>query len=308
MRRFAILYPEEAYGYAFMEVFWEEVARQGGSVVGVESYATDQTDFETPIRKLVGLHYPVPSDLQRRDQPLTLLGPDGTRLLAALASAAEQDDTAPSARSRSLQKIRTPGLGIPASGEAPIVDFEGLFIPDAPGKVGLIVPQLAYHDVAGVSYFGTNLWQSDKFLERAGEFLEGAVFPSGFFIESRKPAVQRFAQRFESIYGRPPEFIEAIAYDSARIMIAALLSPDAWLRSGTRHRLLTMDGFDGITGFTRFSREGEAEKVPFMLQVRNRGFQELESGTFDRWTSSGSEVPPPIWTGADGAGPPRVAD
>ncbi len=56
-RRFAILYPEEKYGRTFMNLFWDEVIRQGGKVVAVESYDVKTTDFSGPIKKLVGLHY-----------------------------------------------------------------------------------------------------------------------------------------------------------------------------------------------------------------------------------------------------------
>jgi ABC-type branched-subunit amino acid transport system substrate-binding protein len=303
IRRFAILYPEEPYGYAFMETFWEALAEQGGAVAGVESYGPDQTDFETPIAKLVGLHYEVPGDLQALERPLTLLGEEGARVLAARAESEGEEGETIGARSRSLQKIRTPGMGIPEEGAGPVVDFQAVFIPDAPAKVGLIAPQLAYHDVYGVSLFGTNLWQSETFLQRAGEFLQGAVFPSGFFAESRRPSVRRFVQRFETVYGRPPDFIEAIAYDSARLMIATLLSPDAWLRSGIRHRLLTMDGFDGVTGYTRFAKNGEAEKVPFLLQIRGEGFHEIEASSRDGGMPPAQAIPPPpppIWSGLSG--------
>lgn len=302
MKRFAILYPDETYGRTFMNVFWDEVERRGGQVVGVEAYTTDQTDFETPIRKLVGLHYPVPTDLAQRDLPLTLLGNRGLDFLKARAEAEEADaeEEVTRGRSRSLRKMRTTGLGI-APGEAlPIVDFEGLFIPDSPGKAGLIAPQLVYHDVNGVALFGTNLWQSGKLMEMAGEFVQGAVFPAGFYTESRRSDVNRFVQRFLAVYGREPDFIEAIAYDAAGVMLATVLSPDAWLRSGIRYRLMTMDGFEGVTGYTRFNSAGDAEKAPFLLQVRKDAFFEMDLSEPVRWSAEADGMPmppPPVWKG-----------
>ncbi|MFZ7125908.1 MAG: penicillin-binding protein activator [Desulfobacterales bacterium] len=291
MKRFAILYPDEAYGRAFMAAFWESVIRQGGVVVGAESYAPDQADFEVPIQKLVGLHYPVPRDLQRRDQPVTLLGNRGIQVLKTRASEGS-DEEAGGGRSRSLQRLRTPLFGPGRESDQPIVDFEALFIPDAPQKVGLIVPHLNYHDVTGMTLFGTNLWHSDKLLEMAGEYLKGSVFPIGFNADSRKANVAGFVQRFEAVYGRRPEFIEAIAYDSARILLAAVLSPDAWLRTGIRHRLTTMDGFDGVTGFTRFNINGEAEKTPVLMQVQEGRFAEIDVAS-PALIRSDADFPPP---------------
>ncbi len=44
--------PKDAYGQTFMALFQEEVIRQGGRVVGVASYDTQQTYFGAVIRKL----------------------------------------------------------------------------------------------------------------------------------------------------------------------------------------------------------------------------------------------------------------
>jgi hypothetical protein len=82
-------------------------------------------------------------------------------------------------------------------------------------------------------------------------------------------------------------------------MIAAVLSPDAWLRSGIRHRLTSMDGFEGVTGFTRFSRDGEAQKSPFLLQIQGDGFIEIDMSDRTIGARKAPPVPPPpqVWRG-----------
>jgi branched-chain amino acid transport system substrate-binding protein len=52
MTRFAILYPNNAYGQNMMKVFWEEVKRRGGQVRGAEKYDVNQSDFGNVIRRL----------------------------------------------------------------------------------------------------------------------------------------------------------------------------------------------------------------------------------------------------------------
>ena len=52
----------------------------------------------------------------------------------------------------------------------PIIDFEAIFIPDSPGKTGLIVPQLAYFDIKDVYLLGTNLWHSDALIKIADQY------------------------------------------------------------------------------------------------------------------------------------------
>ncbi len=67
--RFAILYPDETYGLTYMNLFWDQLLKSGGTVVGVESYRPDQTDFMDPIKKLVGIYYKLPEDLKPENNP-----------------------------------------------------------------------------------------------------------------------------------------------------------------------------------------------------------------------------------------------
>jgi ABC-type branched-subunit amino acid transport system substrate-binding protein len=56
MKKFAILYPSDDYGTEMMNLFRDEVLRQGGEICRVESYAIDQTDFSKEIKLLTGIN------------------------------------------------------------------------------------------------------------------------------------------------------------------------------------------------------------------------------------------------------------
>lgn len=60
LKRFAILHPDNAYGRYFMNKFWDEVEFHGGTMTAVEAYDPKDTDFATPIKKMVGLFYTRP--------------------------------------------------------------------------------------------------------------------------------------------------------------------------------------------------------------------------------------------------------
>jgi len=60
LKVFAILHPGNAYGRYFMNKFWDEVELHGATVTAVEAYDPKDTDFATPIKKMVGLFYPRP--------------------------------------------------------------------------------------------------------------------------------------------------------------------------------------------------------------------------------------------------------
>ena len=52
-----------------MNLFWDKLLELGGTVVGVESYKPNQTDFIVPIKKLVGIYYEIPEDLKPEIDP-----------------------------------------------------------------------------------------------------------------------------------------------------------------------------------------------------------------------------------------------
>ena len=238
VKNFAVLYPEEKYGTHFMNLFWDEVLKYGGKIVGSEAYNPSHADFKDPIKKLVGLYYEVPDDLKEK--------PDVKK------SDAENEEP------------------------EPIVDFEAIFIPDAPNKVGLIIPQLAFHDIEDVYLLGTNLWHSKKLVDMTKEYIQRAIIPDGFFSESTSRRVRDFVENYEKAYSEKPGFIEAIAYDTSMILFQILRRPDVRSRNAIKNQLMHLKDFQGVTGLTSFTDKGDVKKELSLLRIKGDKFVELE--------------------------------
>lgn len=237
LRDFAILYPKDAYGQTFMTLFGQEVVRQGGRLVRVESYDTQQTDFGAVIRNLTGLIFQ---------------DPDQGRLTER--------------RRGRRQRLKT---------TASKIDFDVLFIPDAPKKAGLILPQLAYHDIRNVYLAGTNLWHSEQLITMARNYAQNAVMAEGFFSMSSDPPVQRFVQAYQSVYGEKPGLIEAFAFDTASLLFKLVSTSDIRHRHDLRDALLKQFEPDGATGPTAFAPNGEAIKNLRLLKIEGSQFVEI---------------------------------
>jgi len=243
VKNFAVLYPEEKYGRHFMNLFWDEVLKYGGKIVGAESYNPANTDFKDPIKKLVGLYYEVPDDLKEK--------PD-------------------------VKKIDTEKPDDENEEPKPVVDFQAIFVPDAPKKVGLIIPQLAFHDIDDVYLLGTNLWHSKKLVDMTKEYIQRAIIPDGFFPESTSVRVRNFVENFEKTYGQKPGFIEAIAYDTSMILFQILSRPDIRSRNAIKNALMHLKDFQGVTGLTSFNDKGDVKKELSLLRIKGDKFVELE--------------------------------
>ena len=258
LKRFAILYPNETYGITFMNLFWDQLIENGGKVVGLEAYNPQHTDFAEPIKKLVGLYYPIPEDLKEVSE----LNHPGTN-----GDTDPQSDQALMDMEQERKDDEQP--------EA-MVDFDAIFIPDEPKKVGLIIPQLAFYDVKDIYLLGTNTWHSDALIEMAAQYVQGAIMPDGFFAGSAAPVVQDFVKIFEETYQESPGFIEAVVYDSAMMLFSVLVLPDLRFKSDLKNELLNLDDFAGVTGPTYFDENGDAQKQLYLLKIKGRKFVELQ--------------------------------
>ncbi len=288
LKKFAILYPEERYGISFMNRFWDELISHGAEVVGIESYGTKQTDFGDAIKKLVGLYYPRPEEpaeeavldeevwdrfLEPQEEETGWLDIKGVP--EAADDTAFNQDERPQEDRGVLMEEGQEALPEEKAEPEPIIDFDAVFIPDSFEKVGLIAPQLLFHDVANVLLLGTNLWHSDKLIQMARGYVQGAIVPDGFFVNSPSPRVRDFVDDYEKVFGSLPAFLEAQAYDAAWIFFQAANEPGVRSRRTLKEAIMGIKDFPGVTGLTSFDEGGDVEKDLYLLKVEGRRFVQI---------------------------------
>ncbi len=236
LKRFGILYPDNAYGRYCMNLFWDRLNDMGGTVTAVESYGDDATDFADQIKKMVGLYYPRPASLVQK-----------------------------------LEDMKTPGDeegSIFPKEPEPIIDFDAIFIPDSFQRVAMIAPQLAFHDVLGVQLLGTSAWQSPKLVEMAKDYIQGALFCSGFFVgNSEEPGVRVFVEEYRENFDADPGILAATGYDTIRLLKKVLSEEEIRTRKDLVKALLGSQGFEGVSGIITFDSNGQAEKEPILLTI-----------------------------------------
>ena len=157
------------------------------------------------------------------------------------------------------------------------MDFEALFIPDAPKKAGLVIPQLAFYDVDDVLLLGTNLWHSDDLIKEAGEYVQFALMADGYYADTSKKTVNDFIVAFMEQYGELPGIIEAFAYDTAMMAFQTVDNSAIRSRQDLKNELKNLYNYDGVTGVTSFRENGEADKKLYLLQIDGDKFVELNS-------------------------------
>ncbi len=281
----AVLAPDIASGEEVTGAFWEGIEGAGGEIRGYETYEHDQTTFSRTIKKLVARN-----NLEERED----FKAEVNRIIAS--------EPNPYKRKKLLEKL--------AGSQAPVVDFDVLLVPDYWKSVGLVAPALAVEDVITngcdvkeiekikkttkrdvktVTLLGTAGWNSPDLVNRAGKYVQCAVFVDGFYVASAREQTKKFVEEFEEQFNRKPALLEAQGYDTARIVKEIVQKFRPQNRDAFRQALMNVRRFPGVTGETTFSADREADKPLFFLTVDRGAIMELGDV---RISPAGVAVPP----------------
>lgn len=192
------------------------------------------------------------------------------------------DQTDFSAEIKKLANIRAPrpspkkkGAEAAKAAPLPVLDFDALYLPDTFRRVRMVLPQLAFHDVRGVQLLGTSQWYVPEGIRKEIDFFEGAVMTAPFFAESEKPQIRDFADSFFGATGREPDYREALAYDTARMLLATLRDRGVTDRRTLRDRLKQIEAFEGVTGTVSVSKTGQMQRGSFILKVEGKNIVDV---------------------------------
>lgn len=236
MKKFAILYPNDAYGIEFTNIFWDEVLARGGQITAVQTYSNKETDFRLIVQQLVGTYF----------------GEARQEEYNARLQELKQTDKKKSIRQSNLETVLPP-----------IIDFDAIFIPDSVKAMGQISAMLSYNDVRNVKLLGTNLWNTKDVSRRAGNFVNNLLF-----VDSMAPVHSntRFANEYRSIFGEEPSLIEIQAYD-AGLILRQLISGGAQSREELTKKLTELKQLPGALGVLSMNSEREIERPVSALTV-----------------------------------------
>jgi ABC-type branched-subunit amino acid transport system substrate-binding protein/predicted negative regulator of RcsB-dependent stress response len=251
-RRFGVLYPDDSYGRGMRDHFWNVVSERGGWLVAAAGYAPESTDFGASIREMIGYAL-----LTRSEQAALVERDNFLRRSRRL----------PPRHAALAREIADGMIGPEGQVLPPIVDFDALFIPDGYEQVGLLAPQLAFHELEGAQLLGVGDWLHPELIEIAQEHVSGAVISALFDPNSRFGFVADFVDAYRLAFATEPEAFSAHAYDATNLILVQLAN-GLETRDEVREGLLRMQAFPGASGVTSVRPDGNARKRPFLLQVR----------------------------------------
>ena len=248
LRNFAILYPNDAYGVEYANLFWDTVEKRGGQITGAQSYNPKETDFNGSIQRLVGTFY-IEDRLEEYKLRLKEWKSQNTRLNSR---SNPPDDLLP-----------------------PLVAFEALFIPDSTRALGQIAPMLAYNDIKDIKLLGTNLWNTPSLLRRLSNLQLETLFVD-HYIPHQVFSGSEFYKKYQEIFGEAPGPFSLQAYDTG-LLIRQVLESGINTRAGFIRQLRQIRRFLGATGPLEITENNEIEQPLSPLVVSQKRIVPLRS-------------------------------
>jgi branched-chain amino acid transport system substrate-binding protein len=151
-----------------------------------------------------------------------------------------------------------------------------LFVPQYYSEVPLIV-QSAKEMGWNKPILGSDSWGGGDLMGLCGDACKGYYFSTHYAAAGAKGATKDFIDAYTAAYGKTPDDVAALTWDSLGLMIQAIketgaLSGDiATDRTKVKDALAAIKNFPGITGEMTFTPEGDPKKCAVIVKINDEG-------------------------------------
>ncbi len=146
-----------------------------------------------------------------------------------------------------------------------------LFLPNYYNEVPLQAQQ-ARRLGATCALIGSDSWGSSELLSLGGKDLEGCYFSTHYAPDIATEKAQKFIKAYEAKYGKKPDDVAALTYDSGQLLLAAIAKAGSMDRQKVRDALASISEFEGVTGKMKFTGTGDPTKSAVILKIKDGKF------------------------------------
>ena len=247
MQRYAIVSPTTPFGENAARIFADAVVARGGSVPARTAYDPAQKDVRSTAKALGK------KDYKER-------GGEFARL-----------------RREAEAKRQDPGKVV----LPPLIDYDAIFIPDSYQRVALLASALAFEEFPvgrfkahredhSLILLGLNAWNNDELARRGGTYVLDSIFVDAFDARADDAPTAAFLVAWRATGKGDPTVVEAAAYDTARLVAAAVAA------GGDREKALAAVRLsDPVAGTLGFDDKRQLSRQWRLLTVTKAGVQPL---------------------------------
>jgi branched-chain amino acid transport system substrate-binding protein len=148
---------------------------------------------------------------------------------------------------------------------------DSLFLPNYYTEVPLQVQQAHKLGFTGV-IFGSDSWGAAELIDLCGPACEGYFFTTHYATDIATPKAQAFIKAYEAKYGKTPDDVAALTYDSFGLAFQAIQAAGKIDREAVNQALHSITRYEGVTGVMAFKGTGDPVKSAVVLQIKGGKF------------------------------------
>jgi len=151
-----------------------------------------------------------------------------------------------------------------------------IFIPENYNQVALIIPQARDLGYKG-PFMGSDSWGTPDLVKLCGAQCNGQYFSTHYAAAGATGATKVFIERYMAKYGSEPADYAALTWDSIGLMVEGIKnagivdSNPRKMRKAIRDGLAAIKSFDGITGSSKFDKQGDPIKCAVVVKISDTG-------------------------------------
>ncbi len=148
---------------------------------------------------------------------------------------------------------------------------DSLFLPNYYSEVPLQVQQARKLGFTA-PILGSDSWGNQELLTLCGAECNGMYFTTHYAADNATPKAQAFIRAYETAYGKVPDDVAALTYDSFGLLFQALGAAGKVDRAAVRDALAAITSYEGVTGTMQFKGTGDPIKSAVIIQIKDGKF------------------------------------
>lgn len=244
--KWAILYPNDAYGTKHSNLFWDIVLKNQQSIMGAQTYPSKEKDFNKEVKSLTGLYF-----LEDRK----------TEYTEALKQWLNKNKNKKRSHNVSTENLLKP-----------ILQFQALFIPDTLRSLIQISNMLIYHQIDDILLLGTNLWNKPKLIKFLPKYAAPILFVDSS-LTYKKKINSSFYKQFKKTFYQRPHLLASYAYEAAYLIKELLTKNNINTRLQLQTAMSHTPYFPGAFETLYISKNREFTRPLSLFQIKKNKVQ-----------------------------------
>lgn len=151
-----------------------------------------------------------------------------------------------------------------------------LFLPNYYSEVPLQVQQAKKVGYTG-KFLGSDSWGSTELVNLCGGDCNGSFFTTHYAADIATPKAQAFIKAYQAAYGKVPDDVAALTYDSFGMLFQAIKESGKFDRESIRTAMSQITKYEGVTGDMQFKGTGDPVKSAVVIQITDGQFKFFQS-------------------------------